>query len=158
VAHKAVAEATVAAAALNGRPASFDPLAIPVVLGAGPGIAAVGLTEDAARASGLRAVTARAPLPGHPAASGAAPGAALAHARAPDGFVQLTVDLDRDVVVGAHMAGPHAAGLAGEAALAVEMMASPEDLAATLHPRLSAGAALAAAASCLAREHPPPGR
>ncbi|HEY3954965.1 MAG TPA: NAD(P)/FAD-dependent oxidoreductase [Streptosporangiaceae bacterium] len=160
VAHKAAAEATVAAAALNGRPATFDPLAIPVVLRAGPGIAAVGLTEDAARAAGLRAVTARAPLPGHSAASGAgaAPGAAPATAGAPDGFVQLTVDLDRDVVVGAHMAGPHAAGLAGEAALAVEMMASPEDLAATLHPCLSAGAALAGAAARLAREHPPSGR
>ena len=153
VVHKAAAEARVAADALSGRPARFDPLAVPVVLRAGPGVAAIGLTEAAAQAVGMRAGTARFPLADYRAAAGpaapdAAAGPADPGADAPDGFVQLTVDLDRDVIVGVHMAGPHAAELAGEAALAVEMMASPEDLAATMHPHRSGGEALGAAA-CL---------
>jgi dihydrolipoamide dehydrogenase len=191
VAHKAAAEARVAAVALSGKPASFDPLVIPVVLRAGPGIAAVGLTEAAARAVGMRAGTARFPLPSCPGTisfavspagmsadatssaamspAGVSPaaddapepgryaGAAPADAAEPDGFVQLTVDLDRDVIVGAHLAGPHAAELAGEAALAIEMMASPEDLAAAIHPSGSAGEALGrAAAQLMAGQAAPP--
>jgi dihydrolipoamide dehydrogenase len=140
LAHKATAEAEVAAETMSGRAAVFSPAAIPVVVFTDPEIAVVGLTEQQARAGGMQVVTAHFPL----AASG------RAQLRAsPEGLVRLVVDQDQDLVVGVHMVGAFVSELAGEAALAIEMMASPEDLAGTIHPHptISEGLREAAAAA-----------
>ena len=63
------------------------------------------------------------------AASGAA---AIVGAR--EGFARLVADAGTDRVVGVHVVGPRATELAATGALAIEMMVSPTDLAATLHP------------------------
>ena len=68
LAHKATAEAAVAAEALSGRPAAFDAQAIPVVIFTDPEIGSVGLSEAQAREAGLDPVVATFPL----AASGRA--------------------------------------------------------------------------------------
>lgn len=139
VAHKAAAEAEVAADALCDRPAAFDPAAVPAVVFSDPEVAVAGLSADGARATGMTVRTVTVPL----AASGRA-----ATMAADQGFVRLVVDADADAVVGAQIAAPHACELIAQAALAIEMAASPLDLAATIHPHptvselLSTGAAL----------------
>jgi dihydrolipoamide dehydrogenase len=125
LAHKASAEGVVAAEALSGRPAAFDPTAIPVVIFTDPEIGTVGLTEAEAEAQGMEVRTATFPL----AASGRA-----ATLGATDGFTRLVVDGATDRVVGVHVVGPHASELVAGATLAIELMASPEDLAGTIHP------------------------
>lgn len=125
LAHKASAEAAVAAEALNGRPAAFEPAAIPAVIFTDPEIGTVGLTEAEAREQGMDVRTATFPL----AASGRA-----ATLGAADGFTRLVVDAAGERVVGVHVVGPHASELVAGATLAIELMASPEDLAGTIHP------------------------
>jgi dihydrolipoamide dehydrogenase len=125
LAHKATAEAAVAAEALSGRPAAFDARAIPVVIFSDPEIGSVGLTEAQARDAGLDPVVASFPL----AASGRA-----GTLRARDGFTRIVADAATDRVVGVHVVGPHASELVAGGALAIELMAAPGDVAATIHP------------------------
>jgi dihydrolipoamide dehydrogenase len=124
LAHKATAEARVAAEALCGRRSAFEPNAIPLVVFADPEIASAGLTVEQAREQGLDAEAAVVPL----AASGRA--ATLGTA---NGVVQWVVDRDSGALVGAHLAAPHASELIGQAVLAIEMGATPEDVSLTIH-------------------------
>ena len=141
LAHKATAEAHTAAETLSGRRARFDPAAIPAVIFADPEIAVAGLSERQARAEGIDVAVGQFPL----AASGRARTLA-----APGGLVRMVIDRANDVVVGIQLAGPHVSELAGEAALAIEMSASPEDLAATIHPHPTISEGLREAAAVLA--------
>ena len=125
LAHKASAEAAVAVEALSGLPAAFDPAAIPAVVFTDPEVATVGLSEAEARAAGLDPRVATFPL----TASGRA-----GTLGAREGFTRLVVDARTDRVVGVHVVGPHASELAAGGALAVELMASPGDVAGTIHP------------------------
>ena len=50
-----------------------------------------------------------------------------------DGFVKVVSDADSDEVLGVHMVGPEVTELIAEAALAIEMRATTEDLARTIH-------------------------
>jgi dihydrolipoamide dehydrogenase len=144
LAHKATAEAAVAAEALSGLPAAFDARAVPEVIFTDPEIGTVGLTEDQAREAGLDPVVATFPL----AASGRA---GTLHAR--DGFTRLVTDRATDRVIGVHIVGPHASELVAGGALAIELMASPGDVAATIHPHPTLSEGLHEAAA-LALGHP----
>jgi dihydrolipoamide dehydrogenase len=125
LAHKATAEGAVAAEALSGRPAAFDARAIPIVIFTDPEIGSVGLSEEQAREAGLEPVVADFPL----AASGRA-----ATLRAREGFTRIVADATTDRVVGVHVVGPHASELVAGGGLAIELMAAPGDVAATIHP------------------------
>ena len=129
-AHKAGAEARVAAAALSGRSASFDLTAVPFIAHADPEVASVGLTVAQAADAGVEVRTAQFPLSGSGWA--VALGAAF-------GYAQLVIEAGTDVVRGVHMVGPHATELIGEGALAVQMRATVQDLtrAVHAHPTLS---------------------
>ncbi|HEY7620216.1 MAG TPA: dihydrolipoyl dehydrogenase [Solirubrobacteraceae bacterium] len=140
LAHKATAEAAVAAEALSGEPAAFDARAVPVVIFTDPEIGTVGLTEAQARAEGLDAKAATFPL----AASGRA-----ATLGARDGFTRLVTDAATDRVVGVHVVGPHASELIAGGALAIELMAAPGDVAATIHPHPTLSEGLHEAAALL---------
>jgi dihydrolipoyl dehydrogenase len=144
LAHKATAEAVVAAEALSGRPAIFDARAVPEVIFTDPEIGTVGLTDDQAREAGLDPVVATFPL----AASGRA---GTLDAR--DGFTRLVTDRATDRVIGVHIVGPHASELVAGGALAIELMASPGDVAATIHPHPTLSEGLHEAAA-LALGHP----
>lgn len=126
LAHKATAEAEVAASALCGERAAFDPAAIPAAVFGDPELATVGHTASEAEAAGMDVGVGRFPL--------AASGRAATIAGDAEGLYQLVIDRSVDAVVGAQIISPHASELIGEAALAIEMAASPEDLAATIHP------------------------
>jgi len=125
---------------IAGRPAAFDAVAVPAVALAEPHLASVGLGEETARAAGYDPVVARFPW--------AASGRALTlGAGSGQGSGQTLVVSDRasGVLLGAHIAGPDAGELIGEAALALEMGATLDDVALTIHPHPTLSEGLAEA-------------
>jgi dihydrolipoamide dehydrogenase len=131
-AHRAYAQGKVAAEVLAGRPAAYDPRAVPAVVLSEPELASVGLGEEAARALGYDPVSTRFPWQ----ASGRALTLGVR-----DGQSTVVADQATGLVLGVHLAGAQAGELIAEAALAIEMGATLEDLAGTIHPhpRLSEG-------------------
>ncbi|MCD6186821.1 MAG: dihydrolipoyl dehydrogenase [Desulfuromusa sp.] len=125
LAHKASAEASVAAEAAAGRKAVFDPRAIPAVVFTDPEIAWCGLTETAAREQKIKVKTAKIPWRGN--------GRTLTLGR-DDGMTKLIVDPDTDRVLGMAVAGPGAGELIAEGVVAIEMAAVSEDLRKSIHP------------------------
>jgi dihydrolipoamide dehydrogenase len=136
LAHKAMAEAEVLAEGLAGRPGAFDPAAIPQVVFGDPEVVSVGATTDELRARGDEPQTFRFPF--------TASGRARTLGRTA-GYAEVVAD-ESGTVVGVHLAGAHVSELAGEAALAIELAATLEDLAATIHPHPTMSEALAEAA------------
>ncbi|GAA1264151.1 dihydrolipoyl dehydrogenase [Pseudonocardia aurantiaca] len=124
LAHKGYAEAPVAVDALCGERVAFQPAAVPAVVFGDPEIATVGLTAAAARAEGLDPVVTTVPM--------AANGRALTLG-APHGTVQLVTEAGTGVVLGLHVAGPHASELVAAGTVAIEMGATALDLADTIH-------------------------
>ena len=141
LAHKATAEAEVAVTAAGGRRAAFDPAAIPAVVFSDP----AGGHRRAHRRAGGRGRRRR----HHASASRCRrPGRAQALGR-PEGYVEIVAErggAGGGTVVGVHMVGAGVAELAAEAALAVEMGATAEDLALTIAPHPTLSEALAEAA------------
>ncbi|GAB6876730.1 dihydrolipoyl dehydrogenase [Thermaerobacter litoralis] len=130
LAHKASREGIVAAEVIAGLPAAADYVAVPAPIFTDPEIATVGLTEEQARQQGYEPVVGRFPY--------TANGRALTLGER-DGFVKLVADRESKVVLGAGIVGPEASDLIAELALAIEMGATLEDLALTIHahPTLS---------------------
>jgi dihydrolipoamide dehydrogenase len=130
LAHKAVAEGLVAAEAIAGHPAAFEPRAVPAVVFTDPEVAWCGLMEAEARARGVEVRTAKVPW--------SASGRAVAMGR-PDGLTKLVFESASGRLLGVGLVGPHAGELLAEGTLAVEMGAVAEDLAGTIHthPTLS---------------------
>ncbi|MGH2410649.1 MAG: dihydrolipoyl dehydrogenase family protein, partial [Chloroflexota bacterium] len=131
-AHRAYAQGKVAAEGLAGRPAAYDPRAVPSVVLSEPELASVGLGEEAARALGYDPIATSFPWQ--------ASGRALTLG-ARDGQSTVIADQASWLVLVVHLAGAQAGELIAEAALAIEMGATLEDLAGTIHPhpRLSEG-------------------
>jgi dihydrolipoyl dehydrogenase len=125
LAHKAMKEGVVAAEAIAGLPSAADWKSIPWAIFTDPEIAGVGLTEKAAVDAGLEVKRSR--------FSFAALGRALAGGEA-EGFVRIISDAKTGLVLGVQIVGPEASNLISEAALAVEMGATVDDLALTIHP------------------------
>jgi dihydrolipoamide dehydrogenase len=130
LAHKASYQGKIAAESLCGMASAVDVAAIPAVIFTDPEIATMGLTEDAARAAGYDVVVGRFPF--------AANGRALTLGAEP-GETVVVADRITGQLLGIHVVGSHASELLGEAALAVELGATLEDLALTIHahPTLS---------------------
>ncbi len=125
LAHKASREGKVAAEVLAGRPAAFDNLAIPAAVFTDPEVAWTGLTEREAKEQGLRVAVTRFPL--------TALGRAWTVGET-DGFSKVLHDPDTGRVLGQAIVSPFASELVAEGTLAIEMGATIEDLAATIHP------------------------
>lgn len=137
LAHKAVAEARVAAEVISGLKHYFTPACIPSVAYTDPEVAWTGVTEEQAKAQGLNYGTATFPW--------MASGRALSMAR-DEGLTKLIIDNDNHHVIGAGIVGPNAGELISELCLAIEMGADVEDIALTIHPHptLSESVAMAA--------------
>ena len=125
LAHKATHEAHVAVEAIAGRPAAWDPRAVPAVVYTRPEIAWVGLTETEALDRRLAVETSTLPW----AASGRA-----ALAGADGGATKLVLEPRTHRLLGAGAVGPGAGDLIAEAALALELGATAQDLERTVHP------------------------
>lgn len=130
LAHKASAEGRVAVESLSGNKSIFAPRAIPAVVFTDPEIAWAGLTENDAKAQNRDVKILKFPWP--------ASGRALAMART-DGVTKFICDPSTGQILGAGIAGTHAGDLIGEAVLAIEMGATAEDVALSIHahPTLS---------------------
>lgn len=124
LAHKASKEGLVAAAVIAGQPEVLDYRAMPAAIFCDPEIATVGLTEEQAKAAGYSVKVGKFPF--------AANGRALSMNES-DGLVKMVTDADTDLVLGVHMIGPEVSEFIGEAALAIEMGATSEDIALTVH-------------------------
>jgi dihydrolipoamide dehydrogenase len=125
LAHKAYAEASVAAEVAAGRKAVFDPRAIPAVVFTDPEIAWCGLTETVAREQNIKVKTAKMSWRGN--------GRTLTLGR-DDGMTKLIVDPETDRILGVAVAGPGAGELIAEGVVAMEMAAVSEDLRKSIHP------------------------
>jgi len=124
LAHKATREGIVAAEAIAGEPAAFDPAAIPAVVFTDPEIAWCGLTEMEAKRQNITVKVARFPW--------GASGRAITVNRT-DGTTKIICDAESEVVLGMGVVGPGAGEMIAEGVLAIEMGATAEDLASTIH-------------------------
>jgi len=105
-------------------------------------MASVGLGADEARAGGREVAVGTFPF--------------LANGRAKamgerDGQVKLVADAKTDRLLGAHIVGPHASALIAELGLALELGASAEDIARSVHAHPTLPEAVKEAALALAR-------
>ena len=137
LAHKAVHEAHVAAEAAVGKKSFFDARVIPSVAYTDPEVAWVGITEDEAKAKGVKIGKAVFPW--------AASGRAIANGR-DEGFTKLIVDEASHRVIGGGIVGTHAGDMIGELALAIEMGCDPSDIGHTIHPHPTLGESIGMAA------------
>lgn len=124
LAHYAMAQGRVAGDILAGKAAAMDVHAVPRVVFAEPELAAVGLSEADARRAGVEVVVGRFPL--------AALGRAVIDSST-SGFAKLLFARQSRVLLGAHLVGHRATDLIAAMAIAIEMGATSEDLALTLH-------------------------
>lgn len=137
LAHKAVHEAHVAAEAAAGHKAHFDASVIPSVAYTDPEVAWVGVTEDEAKAKGIKLEKGHFPW--------AASGRAVANGR-DEGFTKLLFDAETHRIVGGGIVGTHAGDMIGEIALAIEMGADAVDIGKTIHPHPTLGESIGMAA------------
>jgi dihydrolipoamide dehydrogenase len=136
LAHKAFREGVVAAEHIAGQKAAFDNQ-VPAVIFTDPEIAYVGLTQTQAREMGAETETG---LFGF----GVNGRALTLHET--EGFIRVVAEKGSGRLLGVQMTGPHVSDLISEATLAIEMGATAEDLALTIHPHPTLSEALHEAA------------
>jgi dihydrolipoamide dehydrogenase len=145
LAHKAVHEAHVAAEVIAGEQkgdkelssAAFNARVIPSVAYTDPEVAWVGLTEDQAKAEGIKIKKGHFPW--------TASGRAIANGR-DEGFTKLLFDAETHRILGGGIVGTHAGDMIGEIALAIEMGADEIDIGKTIHPHPTLGESIGMAA------------
>jgi len=150
LAHKAVHEAHVAAEVIAGElqgnadlaAAAFNARVIPSVAYTDPEVAWVGLTEDQAKAQGIKVKKGLFPW--------SASGRAIANGR-DEGVTKLLFDDSPEAhghgkILGGGMVGTHAGDMIGEVALAIEMVADAVDIGKTIHPHPTLGESIGMAA------------
>ena len=125
LAHKAVHEGKTAAEAAAGMPSHFDARVIPSVAYTDPEIAWVGVTEEEAKAKGMKVGKGVFPL--------AASGRALSLGR-DEGMTKLIFDEETERVIGAGIVGVNAGDLIAEVAHAIEIGSNAADIGLTVHP------------------------
>jgi dihydrolipoamide dehydrogenase len=125
LAHKASREGRVAAEAIAGLDVRFAPATIPSVAYTEPEIAWMGLTQTAARASGIAIKTAVFPW----AASGRAQGMGCS-----DGLTKLIVEPQSGRLLGAGIVGSGASELIAETVQALEAGATVHEMLRAIHP------------------------
>jgi dihydrolipoamide dehydrogenase len=150
LAHKAVHEAHVEAEVIAGELqgnkelacAAFNGRVIPSVAYTDPEVAWVGLTEDQAKAQGIKVKKGLFPW--------SASGRAIANGR-DEGVTKLLFDDSPEAhghgkILGGGMVGTHAGDMIGEIALAIEMGADAVDIGKTIHPHPTLGESIGMAA------------
>jgi len=141
LAHKASKEGIVAAECIAGLPSAADWTVIPETIFTDPEVASAGLTADRAAQAGFQAKSVRFPF--------AALGRALT-AGETEGFVKVVYLPDSGSVLGVQIVGSEASNMISEVALAIEMGATIEDIAQTIHPHPTFPEALMEAAESAA--------
>lgn len=125
LAHKATYEAKIVAEVITGAKTQYDPRAVPAVIFTDPEIAWCGVTESEAGEAGMEVDVSKFPW--------AASGRALTLNRT-DGLTKLITHKGTGRVIGVGIVGPQAGELISESVLAIEMGATAEDIAFSIHP------------------------
>ncbi len=142
LAHKAEEEGVAAAEIIAGQAGHVNYDVIPNVVYTSPEIASVGKTEEELKAANVAYQVGKFPF------------SANARARAnlaTDGFVKILADAKTDRVLGVHILGPDAETMIAEAAMAMELGASSEDIARTCHAHPTLSEAMKEAALAVAK-------
>ncbi len=138
LAHKASHEGILVAEVIAGKNRAYDVKTVPAVMFTDPEIASAGMLESEARDKGYTDLKiSKFPF--------GANGKAVSMMET-DGFVKMIADAKTNVLLGCHIVGPEASNLISEAALAIEMGATLEDIALTIHPHPTLGETLMEAA------------
>ena len=124
LAHKAEDEGVAVAELLAGQSGHVNYDVIPGVIYTFPEVATVGKTEEELKEEGVDYRAGKFPF--------MANGRAKVN-RTTDGFVKILAHAKTDRILGCHIVGPDAGNMIAEAAVAMEMGASAEDLARTCH-------------------------
>jgi dihydrolipoamide dehydrogenase len=124
LAHKAEEEGIAAVERMVGQPGHVAYECVPNVVYTWPELASVGMSEEEAAEKGIELAVGVFPF--------------LANARAKamgerDGQVKILADAKTDRILGAHIVGPRASDLIAELATAMELGASAEDVARSVH-------------------------
>jgi len=127
----------VAAEVAAGQKAAFEARVIPSVAYTDPEVAWVGLTEDEAKAKGIKVEKGLFPW--------TASGRAIANGR-DEGFTKLLFCAESHRILGGGIVGTHAGDMIGEVALAIEMGADAVDIGKTIHPHPTLGESIGMAA------------
>ncbi|WP_028610687.1 dihydrolipoyl dehydrogenase [Paenibacillus harenae] len=130
LAHKAMYEGRIAAEAISGLTSVIDYKCVPAVCFSDPECASVGLSEKEAKDNGHQVKVGKFPF--------AINGRAMS-LNANEGFVKLVSDADSGLVLGAQIIGLEASNMIAELALAIEMGATLEDIALTIHAHPTLG-------------------
>lgn len=125
LAHRASYQGKVAAEVIAGQPSAYEGVEVPSVIFSDPEIATVGLTEDQAKAQGIKVRTGVFPFK--------ALGRTLTLGDEGVGFSKVVSDEATGRVLGVHIVGPAASDLIAEGCLAVASAAHYEDLVLTMH-------------------------
>ena len=124
LAHAASKEGIVAAEVVADEPAAMDVQAIPAAVFTDPEIGTVGMTVEEAEEAGFEPVVGEMPF--------RASGRALTTGHT-DGFVKIVADAEGGFLLGGKIVGPEASELVAEVTLAIELGATLEDIASTVH-------------------------
>ncbi|RJT00356.1 dihydrolipoyl dehydrogenase [Halococcus sp. IIIV-5B] len=130
LAHKGMKEGEVAAEVVAGEPSALDYQAVPAAVFTDPEIGTVGMTEEEAEEAGFSPVVGQMPMQ--------ASGRALTLGDT-DGFTRVVADDNAGFILGAQVVAPEASELIAEFGLAIEMGATLEDVAATIHTHPTLG-------------------
>ena len=142
-AHVALVEGIVAAENIAGHESVMDHKPVPICVYCEPEISSVGLSEDEAKQQGYDVAVGKFPLQAN--------GRALALGET-DGFAKVVCDRGTGEILGVHLIGPHATDLIGEAALAIKLECTSEEIGELIHPHPTISEALMEAARAVSNK------
>lgn len=125
LAHKASSQGKFVAEAIVGNKGSYENIVVPAVIFTDPEIATVGMDEKEAKDKGIKIKIGKFPF--------MVSSRAMTR-NATEGFVKVIADEKSNKILGVQIVGSEASDLISEAALAIKMNATLDDLALTIHP------------------------
>ncbi len=125
LAHKASRQGKFVAEAIAGNRDSYENVIVPAVIFTDPEIATVGLSEQEAKNKGIRVKTGKFPF---------SVSSRAMTKNETEGFVKVIANEKDNKILGVQIIGSEASDLISEAALAIKMNATLDDLALTIHP------------------------
>jgi dihydrolipoamide dehydrogenase len=136
-AHVAAAGGIVAAENIAGIKTAINYKTVPICMYCSPEVASVGLSEEEAKKRGYHVAVGKFHL--------------LANGRAitlgeVDGLAKVVCDEETGEVLGVHLVGPHATEIISEAALAIQLECTTEEIGKLIHPHPTISEALMEAA------------
>jgi dihydrolipoamide dehydrogenase len=137
LAHRAMAQGEMVAEIVAGLPRAWDKRCIPAICFTDPEIVSAGLSPDDARAAGIEVKLGQFPF--------SASGRAMTR-HGERGFVRIVAEADRQVVLGIQAVGQGVSELSAAFGLAIEMGATLQDIAGTIHAHPTLGEGLQEAA------------